>query len=86
LPDTALAWRPVALASAGEALELPCVHARQPIFAVCGRWADLRVAGNAGVTLGVHVRPILVDPCVYLINSADDLWPGTGTSTSPAVS
>jgi hypothetical protein len=24
-----------------------------------------------GVTQGVHVRPILVDPCVYLIRSAD---------------
>ena len=24
-----------------------------------------------GVTQGVHVRPILVDPCVYLISSAD---------------
>jgi len=24
-----------------------------------------------GVTQGVHVRPILVDPCGYLISSAD---------------
>ena len=30
-----------------------------------------RVAGNMGVTQGVHVRPILVDPCVDLISSAD---------------
>jgi hypothetical protein len=64
-----LAGRPVALASLGETLELPCVHARQPI--VCGRWADPRVAGNMGVTQGVHIRPILVDPCVYLIRSTD---------------
>ena len=27
---------------------------------------------------------ILVDPCVYLISSADDPWPGTRTSTPPA--
>jgi len=66
-----LAGRPVALASSGEALELPCVHARQPILAIRGRWADPRVAGNIGVTQGVHVRPILVDPCVCLISSAD---------------
>ena len=45
-----LAGRPVALASSGEALELPFVHARQPILAVRGRWADPRVAGNMGVT------------------------------------
>src|ERR1035437_934714 len=69
--ERSLAGRPVALASSGEALELPCVHARQPILAVRGRWADPRVAGNMGVTQGVHVRPILVDPCVYLISSAD---------------
>jgi hypothetical protein len=61
----------VALASSGEALGLPFVHARQPIFAVRGRWADPRVAGKTGVTQGVHVGPILVDPCVYLISSAD---------------
>jgi hypothetical protein len=29
------------------------------------------VAGNMGVTQGVHVRPILVDARVYLISSAD---------------
>jgi hypothetical protein len=27
--------------------------------------------GTSAVTQGVHVRPILVDPCVYLISSAD---------------
>jgi hypothetical protein len=32
-----LARRPVALASAGEALELPCVHAGHPVPAVLGR-------------------------------------------------
>ncbi len=47
------------------------MHAGQPILAVRGRWADPRVAGNMGVTHGVQVRPILVDPCVYLISSAD---------------
>jgi hypothetical protein len=35
------------------------------------RWAEPRAAGNAGVTQGMHVRPILVDPCGYLISSAD---------------
>jgi hypothetical protein len=50
---------------------LPFVHAGQPIFAVRGRWADPRVAGDTGVTQGVHVRAILVDPCVCLISSAD---------------
>jgi hypothetical protein len=50
-----LAGRPVALASPGEALELPCVHATQPILAVRGRWADPRVAGNMGVTQGVQL-------------------------------
>jgi hypothetical protein len=76
-----LAGRPVALASSGEALELPFVHARQPIFAVRGRWADPRVVRNTGVTQGVHVRPILVDPCVYLISSADG--PVAGGNTPP---
>jgi hypothetical protein len=66
-----LSGRPVALSSSGEALELPCVHARQPILAVRGRWADPRVAGDTGVTQGMHVGAILVDPCVYLISSAD---------------
>ena len=47
------------------------MHARQPVLAVRGRWADPRVGGNTGVTQGAHVRPILVDPCVYLISSAD---------------
>jgi hypothetical protein len=50
---------------------LPFVHAGQPILAVRGRWADPRVAENIGVTQGAHVRPILIDPCVYLISSAD---------------
>ena len=48
------------------------VHARrQPILAESDRWADPRVAGNSGVTQGLHIRPILIDPCVYLIGSAD---------------
>jgi hypothetical protein len=47
------------------------MHGGQPILAERSRWADPRVARNAGVTQGVHVRAILVDPCVYLISSAD---------------
>ena len=47
------------------------MHAGQPILAVRGRRADPRVAGNTGVTQGMHVRPILFDPCAYLISSAD---------------
>jgi len=66
-----LPGRPVALAPSGEALELPFVHARKPIPAERGRWADPRVAGDTCVTQGVHVRPILVDPCVHLIGPAD---------------
>jgi hypothetical protein len=50
---------------------LPFMHAGQPILAERGRWADPRVAGDTGVTQGMHVRAILVDPCVYLISSAD---------------
>ncbi len=44
---------------------------RPPSPSPLGRGADPRVAGNMGVTQGVHVRPILVDPCAYLISSAD---------------
>ena len=47
------------------------MHAGQPILAVRGRWADPRVAGNTGVTQGMHERAILFDPCAYLISSAD---------------
>ena len=47
------------------------MHAGQPILAERGRWADPGVAGNTGVTQGVHVRAILVDQCAYLIGSAD---------------
>ena len=46
------------------------MDAGQPILAV-RRWAEPRVAENISVTQGVHVRAILVDPCVYLISSAD---------------
>ena len=66
-----LAGRSVALASSDELLELPCVHAAHPVPARHGRRPDPRIAGNMGVTQGVHVRPILVDPCAYLISSAD---------------
>src|SRR6266511_1118161 len=47
------------------------MHAGQPILAERGRWADPRVAGDTGVTQGMNVRAIVVDPCVYLISSAD---------------
>jgi hypothetical protein len=50
--------------------------AGQPVLAERGRWADPRVAGNTGVTQGMHVRAILFDPCAYLISSADE--PMTG--------
>ena len=55
----------VALPSSGEVLSLPFMHSGQPIRAERGRRADPRVAENIGLTQGVHVRPILVDPCVY---------------------
>ena len=45
------------------------MHASHPV--VGSRRAEPRVAGNLGVTQGVHVRAVLVDPCVYLIGSAD---------------
>lgn len=66
-----LAGHPVALASSGEALGLPVVDIAYPLPAGLSRWADPRVTGNMGVTQGVHVRPILVDACAYLISSAD---------------
>jgi len=66
-----LAGRPVALASLGETLELPFVHAGHPVPTVLVRWTDPRVAENLGVAQGAHVRPILVDPGVYLISSTD---------------
>ena len=66
-----LARRPAVLASLGEALELPFMHAGQPILAERGRWADPWVAGKMGVTQAMHVRPILVDPRLHLISSAD---------------
>src|SRR4029453_13255507 len=70
-----LAGRPVALASLGEALELPCVHVAHPFPAMLGRWADPRVVGNTAVTQGIHVRAVLFDPCAQLISSAGG--PGT---------
>lgn len=66
-----LAGRAVAPASSGEAPGLPVVHIAYPLPAGLGRRTDPRVAGNTGVTQGVHVRAILCDPCVYLISSAD---------------
>jgi hypothetical protein len=50
---------------------LPFVHAGQPGLAERGRWTDPWIAGNIGVPEGPHVRPILIDPCMYLISSAD---------------
>ena len=39
---------------------MPFVHAGQPPLAERGRWADARVAGNTGLTQGMHVRAVLV--------------------------
>ena len=50
---------------------MPVVHIAYPLPAGLSRWADPRVAEDMGVMQGVHVRPILVDPCAYLISSAD---------------
>ena len=50
---------------------MPFVHAGQPPLAERGRWADARVAGNTGLTQGMHVRAVLVDPGADLISSAD---------------
>jgi len=58
-----LAGRPVALASSGEALELPVVHIAYPLPAGLSRWADPRVTGNMALTQGEHVRAVLFDPC-----------------------
>src|SRR5437762_14019273 len=66
-----LSGRPVALASLGEVLGLPVVHIAYPLPAGLSRWADPRVAGFVAVAQGVHVRAIPLDPCVYLISSAD---------------
>jgi hypothetical protein len=60
-----------ALASLGETLELPFVHGGHQSQPVLGRCTDPRAAENIGVAQCVHVRPILVDPGVYLISSAD---------------
>ena len=62
--------RPVARSSLGELLQLPCVHVAHPFPALLGRRADPRVADDLIVTQGLHVRPILVDPCAQLIGSA----------------
>ena len=45
------------------------MHARHPIER--GRWADPRVVRSTGVPQGLHVRAVLVDPCAYLVSSAD---------------
>ena len=47
------------------------MHVAHPFPAGLGRWTDPRVADNTGATHGVQVRPILVDPCLYLTSSAD---------------
>ena len=55
----------------GELLQLPFIHAGQPILAERGRWADARVIGGMAVTQGMHVRAIQFDPSAYLVSSAD---------------
>jgi hypothetical protein len=62
---------PVARSFLGEPLELPFIHAGQPILAERGRWADARVIGSMAVTQGMHVRAIQFDPSAYLVSSAD---------------
>jgi len=64
--DGSLAGRPVSLSFLGEWLDLSFMHAGHPI--VRGRWTDPRIAG---ITQGMQVRAILVDPCVCLISSTD---------------
>ena len=49
----------------------PSCTSADPLPAGLGRRADPRVVGNTAVAQGVHVRPILVDPCAHLIGSAD---------------
>ena len=51
------------------------MHARQPILAV-RRWAEPWVTKAVAVTQCVQVRPILGDPCGYLIGSTDGPVPG----------
>jgi len=63
-------WPPPQATFPGEVLELSFMHAGQPVVAERGRWADPRVAGDTGVTQGMHVRAILLDPYAYLIGSA----------------
>src|SRR4051795_4182097 len=63
--------RRVAFVPSGQALRLPCVHIAYPLPAGLGRWADPRVVRTLAVTQGVHVRAVVLDPCVWLISSAD---------------
>jgi len=65
-----LSGRPVAVSSLGEVLELPFMDTGQPV-SERGRRAEPRVADNIGVAQGQQIRPILVDPCAYLISPAD---------------
>jgi hypothetical protein len=57
--------------SSGEALGLSVVYIAYPLPAGLSRWADPRVMGNIALAQGEHVRPVPLDPCVYLISSAD---------------
>jgi hypothetical protein len=47
------------------------VYVPYPFPAGLDRWADPRVVGSMAVTQGMYVRAVLVDPCAYLISSAD---------------
>jgi riboflavin biosynthesis pyrimidine reductase len=45
------------------------VHVVHPLPATLGRRTNPRIARILTVAQGMHVRPILVDPCVHLIST-----------------
>lgn len=64
-----LAGRSAALAFFGRGVVVARVHVAHPFPAGLGRRTNPPIAGILAVTQGVHVPPILVDPCV--VSSAD---------------
>lgn len=52
------------------------MNVAHPAPAFVGRRADPRVARIPGVTQGVHIGPILIDPGLHLIGSSDRSVPG----------
>ncbi|SDP78968.1 hypothetical protein SAMN04487914_14011 [Arthrobacter sp. ok909] len=71
-----LAGRTAAGPSFGETLVLPCVNVAHPFPTLLSRGADARVARITCVTQGVHICPILIDPCVDLVRFSDGPVPG----------